>query len=76
MGFNVFYGCDFHLNKDACMEQSQSKSGCRVSGSKRYEYGSHYGNYEGSYAQDYAGFSDDVIDDAFEGDPDAYWNID
>ena len=21
-------------------------------------------------------FSDDVIDDAFEGDPDAYWNID
>ena len=40
------------------------------------EYGSHYGKYAGSYAQDVMGYSDDVIDDAFEGDPDAYWNID
>ncbi len=36
----------------------------------------HYGEYAGSYAQDVMGFSDDVIDDAFDGDPDAYWNID
>lgn len=36
----------------------------------------HYGEYAGSYAQDIMGFSDDVINDAFEGDPDAYWNID
>lgn len=42
----------------------------------RDDYGSHYGKYAGSYAQDVAGLSDDVIDDAFEGDPDAYWNID
>lgn len=40
------------------------------------DYGSRYGEYEGSYAQDVAGYSDDVIGDAFEGDPDAYWNID
>lgn len=40
------------------------------------EYGAHYGEYAGTYAQDYAGYSDDEIDDAFEGDPDAYWNID
>jgi hypothetical protein len=40
------------------------------------DYGSHYGKYAGSYAQDVEGYSDDVIDDAFEGDPDAYWNID
>lgn len=40
------------------------------------DYGTHYGRYAGSYAQDVMGFSDDVIDDAFEGDPDAYWNID
>ena len=40
------------------------------------EYGTHYGKYAGTYAQDVAGYSDDVIDDAFEGDPDAYWNID
>lgn len=40
------------------------------------DYGSHYGEYEGSYAQEVMGYSDDVINDAFEGDPDAYWNID
>ena len=40
------------------------------------EYGSHYGEYAGSYAQDIMGYSGDVIDDAFDGDPDAYWNID
>jgi hypothetical protein len=39
-------------------------------------YGTHYGEYEGSYAQEIMGYSDDVINDAFEGDPDAYWNID
>ena len=39
-------------------------------------YGSHFGEYAGSYAQDVAGYSDDVINDAFEGDSDAYWNID
>ena len=37
---------------------------------------SSFGNYEGDYAQDYEGYSDDIIDDAFEGDADAYWNID
>ena len=35
-----------------------------------------YGHYAGSYAQDVAGYSDDIIDDVFEGDPEAYWNID
>lgn len=40
------------------------------------DYGRSYGKYSGSYAQDVMGYSDDVIDDAFEGDPDAYWNID
>ena len=40
------------------------------------DYGASYGEYAGSYAQDVEGYSDDVIDDAFDGDPDAYWNID
>ena len=35
-----------------------------------------YNEYNGSYAQDIMGYSDDVINDAFEGDPNAYWNID
>ncbi len=40
------------------------------------DYGCHYGEYAGTYAQDVAGYSDDIINDVFEGDPDAYWNID
>lgn len=35
-----------------------------------------YVKYAGSYAQDVMRYSDDTIDDVFEGDPDAYWNID
>lgn len=37
---------------------------------------SRYAEYSGSYAQDYMGYDDDTINDAFEGDPDACWNID
>lgn len=40
-----------------------------------YGYNS-FDEYSGSYAQYEMGFSDGEIDDAFEGDPDAYWNID
>ena len=39
-------------------------------------YGEHYGDFAGTYAQDEMGLSDDVIYDAFEGDPDMCWNID
>ncbi len=35
-----------------------------------------YDNYHGSYAQDVEGWSDQDIDDVFDGDPEAYWNID
>ena len=35
-----------------------------------------YDRYKGSYAQDEMGYSDDDIDTIFDGDPDAYWNID
>lgn len=44
--------------------------------SHKVDYGRYFGEYAGSYAQDVAGYSDDVINDAFDGDPDAYWNID
>lgn len=36
----------------------------------------HYEEFAGAYAQDVAGYSDEDIYDAFDGDPDAYWNID
>lgn len=61
---------------------SSLKPRCNFSQSPTYicddedDYGTHYGEYEGSYAQDVMGYSDDVINDVFEGDPDAYWNID
>lgn len=32
--------------------------------------------YAGTYAHDIAGFSDDEINEIFDGDPEAYWNID
>lgn len=35
-----------------------------------------YNRYNGSYAQDEMGYSDDDIDTIFDGNPDAYWNID
>ena len=35
-----------------------------------------YDMYNGSYAQDEMGYSDDDIDTIFDGDPEAYWNID
>lgn len=35
-----------------------------------------YDRYNGSWAQDEMGYSDDDIDTIFDGDPDAYWNID
>ena len=44
----------------------------------RLPYDSYYekSEYEGSYAHDVMRYDDDCISDAFEGDPDAYWNID
>lgn len=41
-----------------------------------YEDDRHYDEFAGTYAQDEMGYSDEDIYDAFEGDADAYWNID
>lgn len=41
-----------------------------------YEEERTYNHYNGSYAQDVEGWSDQDIDIVFDGDPDAYWNID
>jgi hypothetical protein len=32
--------------------------------------------YDGTYVHDVEGWSDEMIGDALDGDPDAYWNID
>ena len=41
-----------------------------------YEEEQTYDRYNGSYAQDVEGWSDQAIDEVFDGDPEAYWNID
>ena len=56
----------------SCLNQEESKGSVyRETRASR-----HYGEFTGSYAQDVMGYSDETINDAFEGDPDAYWNID
>lgn len=35
-----------------------------------------YEEYNGTYVQDVEGWSDQMIGDALDGEPDAYWNID
>lgn len=35
-----------------------------------------YDCYRGSYVQDVVGWSDQMIGDVLDGEPDAYWNID
>lgn len=41
-----------------------------------YEEEQTYDCYNGSYVQDVEGWSDQAIDEVFDGDPEAYWNID
>lgn len=43
---------------------------------KDFSNGRTFEKYNGTYAQDVEGWSDQDIDDAFGGEPDAYWNID
>lgn len=62
----------FNLNSQQIIDSNSSS----VRKGSSYSYGMHYGKYAGFYAQDVAGFSDDVIEDAFDGNPDAYWNVD
>lgn len=41
-----------------------------------YDYDEYEDEYAGTYAHDVEGYSDDDIHTIFDGDPDAYWNID
>lgn len=45
-------------------------------GSHEFYEEKHYSEFSGTYAQDEAGYSDEEIWDIFDGEPDAYWNID
>ena len=41
-----------------------------------YDYDEYEDEYAGTYAHDVEGFSDEDTDTIFDGDTDAYWNID
>jgi hypothetical protein len=55
------------------IEEEVDYQSCKENSFHNWEdnYGSGYEKYGG-----YNGWSDDAIDDAFEGDPDATWNVD
>ena len=84
IGDEVFYNCDKLC--DTVIPPSVTSLGENVFGcdndssyNDEYDYdydNPSYGRYAGSYAQDVEGWSDNDIDDVFDGDPDAYWNID
>ena len=57
------------------LEDSPISKQTRFRGDTFLEEQQTYENYNGSYAQDEEHLSDQLIDDAFEGDPDNYWNI-
>lgn len=41
-----------------------------------YYSNGHYEDFAGTYVQDVEGWCDELIYDALDGEPDAYWNID
>lgn len=76
------YSSRFFLSSEAKSEiakkeaKEERQASAHSDSYNSYENEWTYSKYRGSYAQDEMGFSDQTIDDAFEGDPDNYWNID
>lgn len=64
-------GCGYHAQKEAENQKNMNN----YSSLQAYRE-STYEEYSGTYAQDIMGYSDQDINDAFDGDPEAYWNID
>ncbi len=54
----------------------KEKHSCFVNETDDNDNTRHNDEFAGSYAQDVMGYSDEDIYDAFDGDADAYWNID
>ncbi len=67
---------DFFVKKDGIEKEIDVYEGLERVRVSYYEGQKTYNKYNGSYAQDEMGYSDDDIDEIFDGDPSAYWNID
>ena len=53
-----------------------ARSGGFFAGLQNRKPRAHFDEFQGTYAQEVEGYSDEDIYDAFDGEPDAYWNID
>ena len=63
---------DPELNENDEQNDMEEQNECGSFDENEYDsYGKSYEKYNG-----YNGWSDDVIDDAFDGDPEATWNVD
>lgn len=65
--------CAKRLHTHALPLQYKNERRCKI---MYYDDDYYCDKYAGTYAHDEAGYSDEDIDAAFEGDPEAYWNID
>ena len=69
------------LLSEPLADANRMKLECFIKEYECYDSSSYYetgydDEYAGTYAHDVMGYTDDDISDAFDGDPDAYWNID
>lgn len=89
MGKEAYYAMQDELEAEMLAEQDERMDlEEEYASDDDYEEEEDYDNYEDDYNpyDDYGtsgekygwynGYSDDVIDDAFEGDPEATWNVD
>lgn len=71
------FGYEFEVRRLEVIKQWESKKNQEDNNIVYfYDEVDTYNEYNGSYAQDYMDYSDDEIDIIFDGNPDAYWNID
>ena len=68
---NFFSPCANRLHNFVVILHRQLKERSKIMYYEDYE-----DEYAGTYAHDVAGFSDEDIDTIFDGEPEAYWNID
>ena len=68
--YSVFSPCANRLHNFVVILHRKLKERSKIMWYEDYE-----DEYAGTYAHDVAGFSDEDIDSIFDGEPDAYWNI-
>ena len=71
---SVYWFSSSRFNKNVDSQEEQEKNEfCQGEGFHNHK---HFADFNGSYAQEVEGYADEDIYDSFDGEPDAYWNID